>query len=77
MRIRGQFNFVIAGRRLFVPASFLLASFGIIICRVLPAMAETKVDIELLRLILTDEQHIVVAEGFGFDKLGDKFKQND
>jgi hypothetical protein len=28
-------------------------------------------------LILTDEQHIVVAEGFGIDELDDKFKQND
>jgi hypothetical protein len=28
-------------------------------------------------LIRTDEQHIVVTEGFGIDELGDKFKQND
>jgi len=56
MRIRGQFNFGIAGRRLFVPASHLLISLGIIICCVLPARAGSKEDIELPRLVATVHQ---------------------
>ncbi len=28
-------------------------------------------------LVLTDEQHIVVAEGFGINELGDKIIRND
>ena len=56
MKIHGQFNFGIAGRRFFVSANPSLVLFGIMICCVLPATAGTKGDIELLRLVATGHQ---------------------